>query len=123
MSTSRSEPDDVAGYAEELDRITVGGARPLSGPIEIRDYDPEWPRLYEREEARIRSLLGERVIRIEHAGSTAVPGLPAKPVIDMVLELPDSADESTYVPDLEAAAVRPADPRGGVVRASRLQGS
>ncbi len=103
MSVSRPEPDDVAGYDEELERITVGGARPLSRPIEIRDYDPEWRRLYEREEARLRSVLGNRVLRIEHAGSTSVPGLPAKPVIDIVLEVPNSADESAYVPDLEAA--------------------
>lgn len=99
-----ADPNDVATYDRELAKITVGGARPLARPIEIRDYDSEWPRLYEREEARIRSILGDRVvIRIEHAGSTSVPGLPAKPVIDIVLEVPDSADESTYAPDLEAA--------------------
>ncbi len=40
---------------------------------------------------------------MEHAGSTSVPGLPAKPLIDIVLEVPDSADEPAYVPDLEAA--------------------
>ena len=81
---------------------TVGGARPISQRIEIRDYDPEWPRLYEREEERIRSVLGDRVIRIEHAGSTSVPGLPAKPIVDIVLEVPDSSDETSYVPALEA---------------------
>jgi GrpB-like predicted nucleotidyltransferase (UPF0157 family) len=96
-------PDDLAEYAAGLDRITVGGARPLAGPIEIREYDPEWPRLYAREEARIRSVLGDRVVRVEHAGSTSVPGLPAKPIVDIVLEVPDSSDESTYAPDLEAA--------------------
>jgi GrpB-like predicted nucleotidyltransferase (UPF0157 family) len=100
---SRPDPTDVEAYDKELADITVGGPRPLAKPIEIRDYDPEWPLLYEREEARIRSILGERVIRIEHAGSTAVPGLPAKPVVDIVLEVPDSADEGTYVADLEAA--------------------
>lgn len=94
---------DEAWYDEELNRITVGGARPITEPIELRDYDPDWPRLYEREEARIRSILGDRVVRIEHAGSTSVPGLPAKPIIDIVLEVPDSADESTYLPNLEAA--------------------
>jgi GrpB-like predicted nucleotidyltransferase (UPF0157 family) len=100
---SRPEPDDLAEYTAELDRITIGGARPLAGPIEIREYDPEWPRLYAREETRIRSLLGDRVVRIEHAGSTSVPGLPAKAIIDIVLEVSDSSDESTYAPDLEAA--------------------
>jgi GrpB-like predicted nucleotidyltransferase (UPF0157 family) len=48
-------------------------------------------------------VLGDRVVRLEHAGSTAVPGLPAKPIVDMVLEVPDSADERAYVPDMEAA--------------------
>ena len=43
------------------------------------------------------------MIRIEHVGSTAVPGLPAKPIVDIVLEVPDSADEAAYVPALEAA--------------------
>jgi GrpB-like predicted nucleotidyltransferase (UPF0157 family) len=94
---------DEAWYDEELNRVTIGGARPITEPIEIREYDPQWPRLYEREEARIRWILRDRVVRIAHAGSTSVPGRPAKPIIDIVLEVPDSADETTYVPDLEAA--------------------
>ena len=97
------DPTDVAAYDNELAKVTIGGARPLSKPIEILDYDPEWPLQYEREEARIRSILGDRVIRIEHAGSTSVPGLPAKPIIDIVLEVQDSAVESEYVPEMEAA--------------------
>ena len=98
-----SDPNDVAAYEEELAKVTIGGPQPLAAPIEIREYDPEWPRLYAREEARVRSILGERVVRIEHAGSTSVPGLPAKPVIDIALEVPDSSDEPAYVPDMEAA--------------------
>jgi GrpB-like predicted nucleotidyltransferase (UPF0157 family) len=97
------DPNDVEAYDRELNRVTIGGAQPLTKPIEIREYDPQWPTLYEREEARIRAILGDRVARIEHAGSTSVPGLPAKPIIDIVLEVPDSADEPAYVPDLEAA--------------------
>ena len=58
---------------------------------------------YEREEARIRSVLGRRVIRIEHVGSTSVPELPAKPIVDIVLEALDSADEPAYVPAMESA--------------------
>jgi GrpB-like predicted nucleotidyltransferase (UPF0157 family) len=99
----RPDPYDVAWYDEYLDKLTVGGARRLTEPIEIREYDPEWPRLYEREEGRIRSVLGDRVARIEHAGSTSVPGLPAKPIVDIALEVPNSADEAAYVPDMEAA--------------------
>jgi GrpB-like predicted nucleotidyltransferase (UPF0157 family) len=97
------DPNDVDSYDKELAEITIGGARPLVKPIEIRDYDPNWPLSYAREEGRIRSVLGDRVVRIEHVGSTAVPELPAKPVIDIALEVPDSATESAYVPDLEAA--------------------
>ena len=96
------DPDDVAAYDRELAEVTIGGPRPLLGPVEIHDYDPEWPRLFEREEERIRAVLGDRVIRIEHVGSTSVPGLPAKPLIDVALEVPDSADEAAYVPALEA---------------------
>jgi GrpB-like predicted nucleotidyltransferase (UPF0157 family) len=97
------DPDDVAAYDRELAEVTIGGPRPLAGLVEIHDYDSDWPRLYEREEDRIRSALGDRVIRIEHVGSTSVPGLPAKPLIDIVLEVADSADEAAYVPALESA--------------------
>jgi len=54
-------------------------------------------------EERIRAALGGRVERLEHVGSTAVPGLAAKPIIDMCLEVADSSDEEAYVPALEAA--------------------
>lgn len=83
--------------------MTIGGPRPLAKPIEIEDYDAEWPARYEREAARVRSALGDRVVRLEHAGSTSVPDLPAKPIVDIVLEVPDSADETAYAPDMEAA--------------------
>jgi len=56
-----------------------------------------------QEERRIRGALGERALRIEHIGSTAVPGLIAKPLIDILLVVADSADEPSYVPTLEAA--------------------
>jgi GrpB-like predicted nucleotidyltransferase (UPF0157 family) len=102
MTSRVPDPNDVAAYDEALDAITIGGARPLTKPIEVRDYDSAWPRLYEREEARIRSILGDRVRRIEHVGSTSVPGLPAKPIVDIVLEVPDSSDEQSYAADLEA---------------------
>jgi GrpB-like predicted nucleotidyltransferase (UPF0157 family) len=54
--------------------------------------------------ARIRSILNNLVVRIEHVGSTSVDSLPAKPIIDIALEVPDSSDEKAYVPALEAAA-------------------
>ena len=71
--------------------------------IEIVPYDPEWPELFVRERLRIRAALGERALRVEHAGSTSVPGLAAKPVIDIILAVESSADEPVYAPPLEAA--------------------
>ncbi|HVQ91870.1 MAG TPA: GrpB family protein [Mycobacteriales bacterium] len=92
---------------EELAEIWVGGAPPkLTAPIVVADYDPGWPALFAREEARIRSLLGERALLIEHVGSTSVPGLPAKPIIDLDLVVADSADEEAYLPALVAAGYR-----------------
>jgi GrpB-like predicted nucleotidyltransferase (UPF0157 family) len=97
------DPADLAAYEEGLAKITIGGPRPLLGPVEIHDYDPRWPSWYERERARIRSVLGDRAIRIEHVGSTSVPNLSAKPLIDIALEVLDSAEEAAYVPAMEAA--------------------
>jgi GrpB-like predicted nucleotidyltransferase (UPF0157 family) len=88
---------------EEVRAYTIGELKPLTSPIVVSDYDPEWPRLFEREAARVRGILGARVKLLEHAGSTSVPDLPAKPIIDMILAVPDSSDESTYVPALETS--------------------
>lgn len=89
---------------ERLRAITVGGEpQQLNAPVVLAEYDPEWPRLFEREAARIRAALGDHALLVEHAGSTAVPGLAAKPIIDIVLVVADSADEPSYVPALEDA--------------------
>ena len=89
---------------EQMRAVQVGELAPLVGPIYIVDYDPEWPRLFEREAERVQATLGDRVLLIEHVGSTSVPGLAAKPRIDVLLVVADSADELAYVPALEAAA-------------------
>jgi len=91
---------------EEIQAAWVGEAPKLSTTITLAEYDPEWPRQYEREAERIRAALGERVVLLEHVGSTAVPGLAAKPIVDILLEVPDSDDEDSYLPDLEAAGYR-----------------
>jgi len=88
---------------EELQAAWIGGPVVHNAPIRLVDYDPAWPGLFVREDARIRVALGDRVVRLEHTGSTAVPGLAAKPCIDMTLIVPDSSDEPSYAPDLEAA--------------------
>jgi GrpB-like predicted nucleotidyltransferase (UPF0157 family) len=87
---------------EEIRAAVVGELKPLEAPIVLADYDPTWPALFEREAARIRLTLGDVAMLVEHAGSTSVPGLAAKPIIDIVLAVPDSADEPAYVPALEA---------------------
>ena len=74
----------------------------MSRRILIADYDPQWPKLFRREADRVRAALECRAVRIEHTGSTAVPGLAAKPIIDMLLVVSDSSDEPAYVPALEA---------------------
>jgi GrpB-like predicted nucleotidyltransferase (UPF0157 family) len=87
----------------ELQEVTVGTLEPHDAPIFLAPYDPDWPRLFGREEDRLRSALGTEALRIEHVGSTSVPGLTAKPIVDILLVVSDSADESRYVPQLEAA--------------------
>ena len=83
----------------------VAGAAPAPG-IEVSDPDPDWPRQYEGLAARIRAALGWRALQVEHVGSTSVPGLPAKPVIDIDLTVADSDREQRYVPALEAIGFR-----------------
>jgi GrpB-like predicted nucleotidyltransferase (UPF0157 family) len=73
------------------------------GPIRLVDPDPEWAAQYAREEERIRAALGARAVQIEHVGSTSVAGLAAKPAIDIVLTVIDSAHEAGYLPAMEAA--------------------
>lgn len=82
---------------------TIGPRVRLDGPVLLAPYDPGWPGEFERLARAIRGTLGARVLLLEHVGSTSVPGLAAKPVIDMVLAVSDSADEPAYVPRLEAA--------------------
>ena len=85
--------------------VWVADAGPEIG-IEVIDPDPDWPRQYDALAGRIREALGWRVLQLEHVGSTAVPGLPAKPVIDIDLTVADPGREQDYVPALEAAGFR-----------------
>lgn len=75
----------------------------MSARIVIVDYDPQWPDLFKSEADRIRAALGSLALRVEHTGSTSVPGLAAKPVIDIVLAVDDSGSERDYLPALQAA--------------------
>jgi GrpB-like predicted nucleotidyltransferase (UPF0157 family) len=69
--------------------------------VEIHPYDPSWPARFETERACIVAALGATAVGVEHTGSTSVPGLGAKPTIDITLTVPDSTDETAYVPALE----------------------
>jgi GrpB-like predicted nucleotidyltransferase (UPF0157 family) len=86
---------------EEIAQARV--APVLPAPVEVVPPDPGWPDEFERVRAQVLEALGERVLSIEHVGSTSVPGLWAKPVIDVDVTVADSGDEASYLPDLEAA--------------------
>ena len=88
---------------DELRRMTIGEPRRHDAPITLAEYDPAWPLLYAREAEKVRTALGDRVVLLEHTGSTSVPGLAAKPIIDMTLAVADTTAEGDYVPPLEAA--------------------
>jgi GrpB-like predicted nucleotidyltransferase (UPF0157 family) len=89
-----------------LESVLVGG-RERRG-IVIVDYDPSWPERFQREHDRLQQALGELALRIEHIGSTAVPGLAAKPIIDVLVEVAD--------PDADDAIVRPLEAVGYELR-------
>jgi len=90
--------DDRDAY---LDAVLIGGREPAS--IVVVDYDDAWPARFEVLAARVRRALGLRVRCLEHIGSTSVPGLAAKPIIDMLLIVDDVQAEAAFVPALEAA--------------------
>ncbi len=83
----------------------VPGAAPATS-IEIAEPDPGWPQRYQELAAQIRGALGGRALQLEHVGSTSVPGLPAKPVIDIDLTVDDPGREADYVPPLEKIGFR-----------------
>jgi GrpB-like predicted nucleotidyltransferase (UPF0157 family) len=86
---------------EEIIAATVGRREPLNATVNLIPYDPAWPAMFIQLREQVRSALGDAVLLVEHVGSTAVPGLSAKPVIDMVLAVADSRDEACYVRPLE----------------------
>jgi GrpB-like predicted nucleotidyltransferase (UPF0157 family) len=94
----------VPWTAEQLAARAVGSA-PAGPPagVTISDYDPTWPKRYAVEEVRIRDALGPLALEVEHVGSTAVEGLPAKDRLDIDLIVADPSEEEAYVPALTAA--------------------
>jgi GrpB-like predicted nucleotidyltransferase (UPF0157 family) len=92
-----ADPPDTSPY--------VPGAKPTTD-IGVVPYDPAWPGTYERVAHLVRIALGPRVLDLAHVGSTAVPDLAAKPVIDIDLTVADSDDEASYVPALQKHGFR-----------------
>ena len=92
---------------EEMAAVHVNGlSPPHNGAVHLAPYDPAWPAQYEREAAKIHAALGAGALVLEHVGSTSLPGMPAKPIIDIVLGVASSADEDAYVPALTAQGYR-----------------
>jgi GrpB-like predicted nucleotidyltransferase (UPF0157 family) len=81
-----------------------GSERPRE-PIEVLPYEPSWPATFDRWRARLGTCIGDAATRIEHVGSTSVPGLGAKPIVDIQVSVADLLDEGRYVPGCEAAGL------------------
>lgn len=103
-----------------VDESLIGGREKRD--ITIVEYDPSWPARFRAEQVRIRKALGDRALRIDHVGSTAVPGLAAKPIVDIQVSVADVADEAGYLPQLEAAGyhLRVRQPDHRMVRTEQL---
>jgi GrpB-like predicted nucleotidyltransferase (UPF0157 family) len=89
----------------------LGPNRP-GDPIKIAPYDPRWPGRFQTMRARLAEALGGTAMRIDHVGSTSIPGLAAKPIIDIQISVPDVEDEQAYVAPIESLglALRWAEP-------------
>ena len=74
----------------------------MSHPVRIGAYDAAWPSVFDAERTRLRGVLGAVAVRIEHVGSTAVPGLAAKPVIDVQLSVSSFEPPDAYRDPLQA---------------------
>jgi GrpB-like predicted nucleotidyltransferase (UPF0157 family) len=105
----------------------MGDDTELIGGVERREivvvaYDPDWPGQFTAERTRIVSALGDTARRVDHIGSTSVPGLDAKPIIDIDLSVPDPENESSYLPALELAGyhLRVRQPGHRMVRSTDL---
>jgi GrpB-like predicted nucleotidyltransferase (UPF0157 family) len=105
-----AEREQLAGRALPHMRdgfeFVAGSERAQRDPIDIVSYDAIWPERFGGWRARLAEVLGSTARRIEHVGSTAVPGLPAKPLIDIEVSVDDLEDESGYVPSIEALGVQ-----------------
>lgn len=95
VATEKSGGDDVTTVE------IIGGVEKRS--LTLTDYDSQWPETYAGHERRIRAALGPAAVQIEHIGSTSVPGLSAKPIIDVLVTVESITDEDAYLTPLVAA--------------------
>lgn len=96
----------LAPYEYQPELVERVASRTITPPITIIDPNPEWPQRFEEVKERIQKALGVLILDIAHTGSTSVPGLPAKDIIDVDLTLKDAMDEASYVKPLEEAGFR-----------------
>lgn len=94
-------PDEITRHHEDGEVIYVG-SYPTGYVLRIVEHDPSWAQRYAELEREIRDILGDRLLELQHIGSTSVPGLPAKPIIDIDVAVADPDDEASYVPALES---------------------
>ena len=105
-------PEERAALSHRAMVVTQPGFEVISGtdrpldPIDLVPYDPEWPERFEAWRQKLAAALGETARRIDHFGSTSVPGLAAKPVIDIQVRVDDMTREQLYVPQIEALGVQ-----------------
>lgn len=86
-----------------LDQVLIGGREPAA--ITLVDYDQRWPQRFQDTAERVRQALREQALAVEHIGSTAVPWLAAKPIVDVLLTVADVTAEGAYVPRLESVGL------------------
>ncbi|MCD6021194.1 MAG: peptidase [Actinomycetia bacterium] len=87
-------------------RAKPGEAQGRTRSYAINDYDPAWLSRFESEARRIREALGDRAVRVEHVGSTSVPGLAAKPTVDIQVSVPSMIPRSAYTDPLVGLGYR-----------------
>jgi GrpB-like predicted nucleotidyltransferase (UPF0157 family) len=85
--------------------FTASSGRPVADPIDVVPYHESWATSFADWRERLRGALDEAVVRVEHVGSTAVPGLPAKPIVDVQVSVRDVEDEASYAPAIEELGV------------------
>jgi Uncharacterized conserved protein len=84
-----------------MNEVLIGGVEKRE--IVLVDYNPPWSEKFQKHAAILSRALGTKALAIEHVGSTSVPGLAAKPIIDIIVLVEDSGDEPAYLPALLTA--------------------